>query len=69
MVNIYTDGNGNFEFVKNARAPSISIEFEGRRRFDLYELMESIVKYWRGYLTEQGVPLKRQRARTLYGDP
>lgn len=68
VVNIYTDGNGKFEIVKNARAPSISIEFEGSRRFDLYEFMESIVKYWRGYLTEQGVPLKRQRARTLYGD-
>ncbi len=68
VANVYIDGRGNVKIVNNPRAPSITVEFEGGRRFGLYEFMDSIVKYWHGYLLEQGVPLKRQQARTLYGE-
>jgi hypothetical protein len=68
VADIYTDGRGNFKIVKNPRGPSITIEFDGQRRFELYQFMDSLVKYWRGFLSHEGVPIKRQQARTLYGE-
>lgn len=68
VANVYIDEPGNVKIVNNPRAPSITVEFEGGQRFSLYQFMDTIVKYWHDYLSQHGVPLQRQQARTLYGE-
>ncbi len=64
---IYINDAGELKVVRNPGAPSITIELATRQRFGLYDFMGSVVKFWEGFLKREGMKVKRQRARVLYG--
>jgi hypothetical protein len=68
VVHVLTNDQGELRLVKDSRASSLTVEFEGNREFRLYEFMTEVVKYWRQFLTAEGVPLRAQTSLQLYGE-
>ena len=67
VARVYVNEAGEMKVVRDSRAPSITIELGGRRKFKLYDFMDTIVKSWTAFLRKEGVSLKPQRSRVLYG--
>lgn len=67
VVTILQNAKGELKAVPNPHAPSITVVDESGRRFELYEFMDAVVKYWQSFLRGEGFRVRRQQGRTLYG--
>jgi hypothetical protein len=54
--------------VEEADAADMSILFADGQSEGLYEFMDSVVKYWRDFLTSEAIDLTIQTKSELYGE-
>ena len=66
-VDIYLDAEGNFHSVKRVGIPTITVTLEDGMKFELYEFMDTVVKYWRAELAKSQIRVRRQSWRSLHG--
>lgn len=67
VAHIFINSDGEVKVIRDPHFPSITLEFEGERKFKLYEFMDTIVRYWWDFLLAEGVPIKKQKPSQLRG--
>lgn len=65
IVNV-TQSGGVFDFHVEPIADLLVTTSSGER-FELYRFMDEVVKYWRVFLKDSGIPIRRQTFRRLSG--
>ncbi|MGH8521873.1 MAG: hypothetical protein ACREU9_10750 [Gammaproteobacteria bacterium] len=67
VVHVFVNAEGEYKLEREHDAPDLSVEMSDGRILGLYEFMDAIAKYWRGYLLVQGVAVVPQAQAELYG--
>lgn len=66
FVDIYVNAAGNSKAVRTVRT-EVSVTLSDGQILELYAFTEAILKYWKNFLTELGVKVRRQPFAQLAG--
>ena len=68
VVDIFMNQRGDLRAVP-IDAPDISVRLSDGTRYQLYEFTTDVLSYWRGFLTANGIRVRRQPFAVLAGEP
>ena len=66
FVGVYVNHDGGV-FTLPVIAPDIVITGKDNNRYDLYEFMSGVTNYWREFLLDNGIKIRRQSVTQLIG--
>lgn len=66
-ADVYVNAVGDVRIVRRTGIRTIVVTLEDGRRFELYQFMDAVTKYWRQELASLGITCRRQPLRTLHG--
>ncbi|MFM0561419.1 hypothetical protein [Paraburkholderia sediminicola] len=66
-VEVFSNAEGEFKFVA-VKAPDISVRLSDGTVLLLYEFTRDVMDYWRTYLSQYGIKVRRQSVSQLSGN-
>lgn len=66
FIDLYIDNDGNLQPVQG-NWPDISIQLLSGAKYDLYQFTNGVLEYWRTYLKNNGIAIRRQPLDKLIG--
>jgi len=66
FVDLYVNADGETQAVR-VRAPDVSVTVAGGATYDLYTFMTGVLQYWRTFLSNNGIRVRRQSIGSLLG--
>jgi hypothetical protein len=66
FVDLYVNAAGETRAVR-VRAPDVSVTIASGATYDLYTFMTGVLQYWRTFLANNGIRVRRQSIGNLRG--
>ncbi|MBB2930149.1 hypothetical protein FHX59_004597 [Paraburkholderia silvatlantica] len=67
FIEIYANGRGEVKFAE-VEGPDITVHLSDGAAMPLHEFTREIMSYWRAYLAQHGIKVRRQSVTQLIGD-